>query len=155
MTAGYWAAAAATWWIGFFPLTELYIAVPAAIAMGLDYPSAVFWTVFGNATPLVAVRLLFDRLMQHQRLGPFLDRNVARRVSDRWRDRLERNPVWLFLLTPLAGVWATAVVSESMRLKPMAWLSWSALSVVIFSTIAAALVHLGLLATDVAVQIVK
>jgi hypothetical protein len=27
VNGSYWAAAAATWWIGFFPLAELYIAV--------------------------------------------------------------------------------------------------------------------------------
>lgn len=146
-SASYWAAAAATWWIGFFPLAELYIALPAGLAMGLDYGSAVFWTVFGNATPLFVIRFGFQWLMSRPRIGTFLERNVARRVSERWRARLELNPLWLIVLTPLAGVWATAVLCETIRLKPTAWLSWSVLSVVLFSIATAVLVHAGLLAT--------
>jgi len=43
----YIAKAFAAWFIGFFPYFEIYVAVPAAIAMGLDYFSAVTWSVFG------------------------------------------------------------------------------------------------------------
>jgi hypothetical protein len=36
----YAAKAATAWFVGFFPLFEIYLAVPAAVAMGLDYVSA-------------------------------------------------------------------------------------------------------------------
>jgi hypothetical protein len=150
MTVGYWGAAAATWWIGFFPLAELYIAVPAGVALGLDYPSAVLWTLFGNYAPILVIRLAFDRMMRHASIGQFLQNKVARRVSSRWRERLERNPLWLLLLTPLAGVWATAVACEAARLKPVAYLLWTFLSILIFSMATAVLLKLGLMATGAA-----
>lgn len=37
----YLARAAAAWFVGFFPLAEIYVAVPAAMAAGLDDVSVV------------------------------------------------------------------------------------------------------------------
>jgi hypothetical protein len=53
MTTDYWAKAISVWFIGFFPLAEIYVAVPAGIAMGLDTGSAVLWGSAGNYAPVL------------------------------------------------------------------------------------------------------
>lgn len=42
-----WLAASA-WFMGFFPMLEIYIAIPATMLMGLDTISAIFWAGLGN-----------------------------------------------------------------------------------------------------------
>ena len=39
----YIALAFGAWFAGFFPLAEIYVAVPLALASGLDGVSTVFW----------------------------------------------------------------------------------------------------------------
>jgi len=46
-----WRAATA-WFLGFAPVAEIYVAVPAALAMGLDPVSVVAWAVAVTAKVL-------------------------------------------------------------------------------------------------------
>lgn len=46
-----WLAASA-WFMGFFPMLEIYVAIPASMVMGLDAVSSIIWAGFGNFLPV-------------------------------------------------------------------------------------------------------
>ena len=77
----YAAKAATAWFLGFFPFFEIYVAVPAAIAMGLDPVSAVIWTVLGNYLPVPLIVIFYRQLLNHQRLGPWLAKLASPRAK--------------------------------------------------------------------------
>jgi hypothetical protein len=41
--------------VGFMPMAEIYVAVPAGLAIGLSPASAVAWSVAGNWAPIPLV----------------------------------------------------------------------------------------------------
>jgi uncharacterized membrane protein len=132
--------AATVWTVGFVPLTELYIAVPTGMALGLDPVSAVLWTVLGNYAPVLLIHWAYERLRRMPQLAAWFDRLASRR----WRERIETGgPLAIILLTPLAGVWATAVTMKALRIDSNGFLLWSFVSVVGFSALTAVLVGLG------------
>lgn len=105
----YIVAASTAWFLGFFPLFEIYVAVPAAVAMGLDDVSVLFWTIFGNYTPVILITAAYSTLVRMGRFGYWLA-NLSSARARRWVDRYG---VWVVLFaTPYAGVWAMSVTAK-------------------------------------------
>lgn len=103
--------AGVAWFLGFFPLAEIYVALPAALASGLDDVSAVFWTVFGNFTPVVLIAFGYERLMRWPRVARFLERLQGEKI----KRRMTRYGLWFVLiLTPYTGVWAMSAVAKAL-----------------------------------------
>jgi uncharacterized membrane protein len=108
------------WFIGFFPLFELFIAVPAGFSLKLDPVSIVIFCVAGNFFPVVLIDLGYNRLVRYENVKAWLDR----RVSERMIRNVNRYGTWyLLIITPWFGVWGTAVTARILRLerKQMVW----------------------------------
>ena len=70
----YAAKAFGAWFLGFFPLAEIYIAVPAAMSTGLDDASVILWSVFGNFTPALLIISLDQLLRKNDWISTRLDK---------------------------------------------------------------------------------
>jgi len=127
--------------IGFMPMAEIYIAVPAGIAMGLDPASAVGWSVAGNWAPIPLLHLLYDRLRALPRMEQALDRLASRSA----RARVEGAGIWFYLLaTPLLGTWALGVAVKLLGVPRSRFLVPSFLSVLGFGLAISAALMAGL-----------
>jgi uncharacterized membrane protein len=129
------------WFMGFFPLFEVYLAVPAVMVMGLDPISSVFWASLGNfcAVPCViygyrllerfsAVKRWFERLQQ-SRYKPMVERYGA---------------IVVLLLTPVIGVWAMAVIARGLDMSLNKLFVSSAVSILLYSILTAWITAAGL-----------
>lgn len=138
---GYVARAAWAWFLGFVPVAEIYVAVPAAVAMGLDPVSVVVWTVAGNYAPVPLVHLLYARLVAIPRVRGWF----GRLVSDRFAGRLERHGIWIVLVvTPWVGVWAVAVTAKVLRLRRRALFGATFVSILVYAVALVVLIELGI-----------
>jgi uncharacterized membrane protein len=117
MTMGwteYWLAAAGTWFTGFFPLAEIYVAIPVGIATGLDPLSVVFWAVLGNFMPVPLIHYGYEQMLRWAWLRKWL----ARLDSESLQASVNRHGYWFVLvMTPWAGVWLMAVAAKALRLR--------------------------------------
>lgn len=110
----YFAKAFGTWFMGFFPLTEIYFAVPAGLATGLDELSVIFWAVLGNIVPIVLIHYGFDSFIRPSRFGQWLERSV----SDGVKAKIQKYGVFFVLvITPWVGVWLMAVTVKLMGMS--------------------------------------
>jgi uncharacterized membrane protein len=128
------------WLIGFFPLAEIYVAVPAGLGLGLDAGSVVLWSVFGNYLPAVLISKMYDKLTAY----PLINRWLVKLTSEKTRSRMERNGVWTtLLLTPWLGVWVMAVTVKffGMQTRPFLWASF--ISILVYATVLAGLISWG------------
>jgi uncharacterized membrane protein len=136
----YMARAAAAWFIGFFPLAEIYVAIPAALAAGLDPVSVVFWTVFGNFTPVVLIHYAYEQLIRVDRIRRWFDRLVSATLVA----RLERYSLWFVLLiTPWTGVWVMAVTAKVMRMEHRRLFLATLVSITIYAVALVVLIQRG------------
>ena len=120
--------AATAWFVGFFPLAEIYVAIPAALATGLDPASVVFWSVFGNFTPLLLIHFFYERMMQNERIRGWLQRLY----SPKFKENVDKHGVWFVLLaTPWTGVWAMGVTAKllGMNVRTLLWSSFASILV--------------------------
>lgn len=132
--------AAMAWFIGFAPFFGIYVAVPAAIALELDYVSAIVWASLGNFTPVLLVVLAFERLRRLPRLGPWLET----RSSERFQRLADRYGMWLVLLiTPFIGVWAIAVTGIGLGMNRYKLVVFSGISILLYALITSIGVALG------------
>lgn len=137
----YWAKAFAVWFIGFFPLAEIYVAVPAGMAMGLDVVSAVVWGSAGNYAPVLLLHYGYEALARQPRLAGWL----ARLSSEGARARLERHGFWFVLLvTPWTGVWIMAATVKLFGMRQRPFLVASLLSIVGYAVAIGALLAAGI-----------
>ncbi|TVR20445.1 MAG: hypothetical protein EA396_10690 [Anaerolineaceae bacterium] len=137
--------AVGTWFLGFFPLAEIYIAVPAGVASGLDDVSVIFWAVLGNFLPVLLVHYGYAGLIQPSRFGRWL----AGRVSDSARERVNRYGVWFVLVfTPWTGVWLMAVTAKlaGMNFTRFMWVAFA--SILIYAVGIVVLIRAGLMAVS-------
>ncbi|MCU0466843.1 MAG: small multi-drug export protein [Anaerolineae bacterium] len=128
----YAARAFTAWFTGFFPLAEIYVAVPAAVAIGLDDLSVLFWTVTGNFTPIVLIHYGYEAMMKNERLRGWLQKLVSEKVKtqfDRWG-------TWFVLLvTPWTGVWVMGVTAKALGI-PAGRLMWASLvSITVYAAV--------------------
>lgn len=132
--------AASAWFMGFFPLFEIYLAVPAAIALGLDYVSAVVWSVLGNFSAVPLIVFFHGQLMRIESLRRWLEQ----RRSPRWQRAMDRYGAWFVLLmTPVLGVWAMAAMAQAAGMKRARLLSASLVSIALYATVLAVGIALG------------
>ncbi len=111
MTLDYVVRAATAWFLGFFPYFEIYVTVPAAIALRLDYFSAVFWSSLGNFAAVPVILIFYKQLMRINRLRNWLEKRTA---SERYRKNLDRYGVpFVLLMTPIVGVWVMAAMAKA------------------------------------------
>lgn len=136
----YIAKAAGVWFTGFFPLAEIYVAVPAGIAVGLDYVSVVFWSVFGNITPILLIVLFYEQMMRHDRLRRWL----SRFSSDKFKARIDKYGTWFVLLvTPWTGVWVMAVTAKALSMDSRRLVIYACISVFVYAVVIVLLIGAG------------
>lgn len=137
----YAAKAATAWFLGFFPFLEIYVAVPAAVAMGLDYVSAVVWPVLGNYAPVPLIVIFYRQLLKLRRVGPWLERLA----SPRARGHLDRHGPWVVLVaTPWVGTWALAVTAVALGMDRRRLLLHSFISITVYAALLAGMIALGI-----------
>ena len=137
----YLAAAALTWLVGFIPLFEIYVAIPAGLAAGLDPVSATLWAAFGNIVPLWLVDLGYERLRRIERVDRYLSmlrRERVERILDRW------GFIAVFVATPLLGVWTMALAAKGLGMTSRPFLIASTISVSVYAVVITLAIMLGL-----------
>lgn len=132
--------AATAWGLGFFPFLEIYVAIPAAVAMGLDYVSVVFWCTFGNYLPVPLIVLFHQRLKRLPRVGPFLERLATGR-GKRLLD--QHGPIFVLLATPWIGIWAVAAAAQALGMHRGKLLACTFASVTAYAIALTLLIALG------------
>ena len=137
----YLAAAALAWLIGFIPLFEIYVAIPAGLAAGLDPVSATLWAAFGNIVPLWLVDLGYERLRRIERVDRYLSmlrRERVERILDRW------GFIAVFVATPLLGVWTMALAAKGLGMTSRPFLIASTISVSVYAVAITLAIVVGL-----------
>jgi len=122
--------AASAWFMGFFPLAEIYVAVPYAIALDLDNVSVIVWTVFGNFTPALLISFLYQQLVRIPRIAKWMESLV----SEKAQQRIDRWGIWFVLLaTPLTGIWIMSVTAKIIQLNTARFLVSAFISILIYA----------------------
>ncbi len=137
----YLVAAALAWLIGFLPLFEIYVAIPVALAAGLDPVSATFWAALGNIVPLYLVDLGYERLRRIERADRYLSklrRERVERILDRW------GVIAVVVATPLLGVWTMALAAKGLGMSTRPFLIASTASVAAYAVVITLSILLGL-----------
>jgi uncharacterized membrane protein len=137
----YVAAAALAWFIGFAPLFEIYVAIPVALAAGLDPVSATVWSALGNIVPLFVIDLGYERLRRIERVDRWLAKMRRERV-ERWLDRY--GVVLVFIATPLLGVWTMALAAKGLGMASRPFLIASVVSVFVYAALITTAILLGI-----------
>lgn len=133
--------AAVAWLIGFVPFLEIYLAVPAALVAGLDYFSAVFWSVLGNFTPVLLIAFIHDRLTRIERVNNWL----TGKRSERFQRAIDRyGGPGIILITPWVGIWVVAATAQALGMKRSVLLGFSLVSIVLWAVVIAVLFALGI-----------
>lgn len=143
MIGDYVIKAATAWFIGFFPLAEIYVAIPAAVATGLDDVSVVFWSVFGNLTPVFLINYLYEWMIRFPRIGRWL----TGLVSEKAKARINRWGIgFVLLLTPWTGVWVMAVTAKALGMSSRRFIPAASVSVLVYAIVIVVLLRAGITA---------
>ncbi|WP_219729918.1 small multi-drug export protein [Sodalinema gerasimenkoae] len=132
--------AVSAWFVGFFPATEIYVAVPLAIALGLDSVSSVFWPLLGNFSPVLLIEFLYEQLLRIPRLRSWFKRLRSERVIrylNRW------GGWFVFVMTPWTGVWAMAITLKFLGMRRRRILITTFISIFIYAVALATLIRFG------------
>lgn len=137
----YWLKALSAWFLGFFPLAEIIIAVPASMATGLDDASVLFWTVLGNFTPVVLIVFFYDMLVRNERIAAWFDRLL----SEKARVRVNQYGIWFVLVaTPWIGVWAMSVTVKCLGMNSRRFMIAAFVSILVYAVSILLLIRAGL-----------
>jgi uncharacterized membrane protein len=132
--------AASAWFVGFFPLAEIYVAVPYGMAIGLDDVSVIVWTVFGNFTPALLIGALYQQMMRVPRIANWL----SRLVSEKAQERVNRWGIWFVLIaTTWTGIWAMALTAKILGMKSSRFLPAAFISILVVALLTMAGIQAG------------
>lgn len=144
LTIQYLTKALTVWGIGFFPYFEVYAAVAAGMAMGLDALSSVVWGVLGNFTPIPLLLWGYSRLMRIPQLRAWLSR-LEQRGGRKVKNAFDRYGAWfLILMTPILGSWTIAVVGPITGIHPKRILLFSLIGITLYGVATAGAIASGM-----------
>ncbi len=136
----YFAKAFSTWFMGFFPLAEIYVAIPAGLATGLDDVSVILWAVLGNFLPVLVIHYGYDSFIQPSRFGRWLEG----RVNDKTKDRINKYGVgFVLVLTPWVGVWLMAVTAKLVNMHITRLAVAAGISITLYAVVLTILIRTG------------
>lgn len=133
--------AATAWFMGFFPLFEIYIAVPAAMGLGLGLVSSIFWSWLGNFIVVPFISYFYDWLTKYEKI----DRYFKKLANSKTSQRLNNGGYLVILLaTPILGSWGTGVAGKIIGIDRKKLFLASAISIAIYGTIIGILTQMGI-----------
>ncbi|MFD1388384.1 small multi-drug export protein [Oceanobacillus sp. FSL W7-1293] len=136
----YLSLAATAWFIGFFPMFEIYIAIPATMVMGLDAVSSIIWSSFGNFLPIPFIAFFYQLLAKSERIKKWLDKLA----NSRYKHRIEKQgPLVVVLLTPIIGSWAVAVIANGIGMNKVKLFISAGASILVYGIVIAVLTYYG------------
>ncbi|TFJ91501.1 small multi-drug export protein [Lentibacillus salicampi] len=133
--------AATAWFMGFFPLFEIYLAVPAAMGIGMNLVSAVWWAWLGNFIVIPFVSYAYDWLMRFQKINRYFTKLAQSKASAKIQ---KRGVMFVLLSTPLLGSWAVAVSGKLAGIEKKTLFTTSAISIAVYGSIIGVLTQLGI-----------
>ncbi|CAM3669997.1 MULTISPECIES: small multi-drug export protein [Paenibacillus] len=135
-----WLAAIA-WFMGFFPMLEIFIAVPAAKGLGLDIVSSVFWCWLGNFFVIPFISYSYDWLTKFDKVKTYF----MKLASSNACKKLNNGGFALVLIaTPLLGSWGIGVAGKMIGMDRKRLFLASAIGIAIYGTIVGILTQLGI-----------
>lgn len=115
--------------LSMFPVTELRVTLPMAMALGMPFYKAFIAAYLGNILPVPFILLLLEPLSSRL---PFFANFVSRVSvrSGRQREKIEKYGLWglLFFVAvplPVTGVWTGSLFASVLRLP-----FWPSLAVI-------------------------
>lgn len=136
----YLGLAASAWFMGFFPMLEIYIAIPASMVMGLDAVSSIIWSGFGNFLPVPMIAFFYQLLAKSERIKKWLDKLA----NSKYKYRIEKQgPLVVVLLTPMIGSWAVAVIANGIGMNKLKLFVSAGGSILIYGIVIAVLTYYG------------
>ena len=128
--------------IGAFPLAEGNVAVPVALALGMNAFSAVGLSVLGTATQTLLVRGFASWLLALPRVAAWWERRMAARTQ---RLFARRGVTWVILMgIPWLGGVPTALGAQLANIGMARYARWSIGGWVLHAGVLALLIRLGL-----------
>ncbi|MCU0482566.1 MAG: small multi-drug export protein [Anaerolineae bacterium] len=129
-----------SWFMGFFPMFEIYGAVPASYALGLGVISSIIWAVFGNILPVFVIHYGYEYLSRYPRIGAWLERLA----SEKMKQRMNRyGTIGVLILTPWVGIWAMAITARALGMTVSRLFLFSGISVTAYAVVIATTMDLG------------
>ena len=102
------------WFLGFFPYFEIYLAVPAAVIMGLDSFSAIFWPVLGNYLAVPVIDLFFKQTTKVRFIKKWFEKQEKSKRYSKFHKYIEKSGVIaLLLFTPWIGIWFATLAAKT------------------------------------------
>jgi len=135
-----WLAATA-WFMGFFPLFEIYLAVPASMGMGLGVVSAVFWSWFGNFFVIPFISYFYDWLTKFKKVNTYFRKLANSKTSKKLNDG---GFLIILIATPILGSWGTGVVGKVIGLERKRLFLVSGISIAVYGILIGVLTQLGI-----------
>ena len=129
------------WFMGFFPLFEIYVAIPSSMALVLDMLSAVLWACLGNFIAIPVIVYFYDSLSRINKVNTYFQKLSGSRFSGK-----VRNGSMLFILigTPIVGSWAIGVLGKVIGLDKKRLFLYSGLSIGVYGILIGMLTKLGI-----------
>lgn len=129
-----------SWFMGFFPMFEIYGAVPASYLLGLGILSSIVWAVYGNIVPVVVIHYGYEYLMRYPRISKWLERLSSEKVQQ----RMNRYGIWaVLILTPWTGIWAMAITARALGMSVGRLFIFASISVTAYAVVIALTMDVG------------
>ncbi len=129
------------WLMGFFPLFEIYLAIPSTMALGLDMIFSVVWSGFGTFIAIPFIVYFFNFLSRIKWIGRFFYKLSQSKYSEKIRNR---SFLFILVATPIVGTWTIGVIGKLVDLDKKSLFIASAISIVVYGIIIGVLTQLGI-----------
>lgn len=133
--------AASAWFMGFFPLTDIHVAIPSTMALGLGTTSAVFWSSLGSFISIPIISYFYDQLSRIKKINKYFQKLSSSKFSNKMK---EKGILFVLLATPLLGSWTVGVLGKVVDMDKRKLFLASGLSIVFYGVLIGFLTSLGL-----------
>lgn len=127
--------------MGFFPMFEIYVAIPSSMALGLDMVSSVIWACIGNFMAIPFIVYFYNSLSRINIVNKYFQKLSGSKFSEKIR---KGSMLFIVFGTPIVGSWAIGVLGKVVGLDKKSLFLSSGLSIFAYGIIIGVLTKLGI-----------
>lgn len=129
-----------TWFVGFFPYFETYVAIPLGYSLGLNWFNSFIWASLGDWMAIPFIDFVYNYLLRFE----FIRKNIDKSLSSKWKKHIDRYGVWFILvITPIAGSWTIGLMGKSLKYDKTKLYLYTGISIAITGLITILLIEMG------------
>lgn len=129
--------------MGFIPISDIYVAIPSTMALGLGVTCAVLWSSLGSFISIPIIGFFYERLSRYKKINQYFQKLSNSKFASKMK---KKGVLFIALAMPMIGSMTVGVLGKVVGMDKRKLFIASGLSIAVYGSLMGVLTTFGLTA---------